>query len=89
MIIAQEHSSITLGSLATKKADFLKRILSTLIQEQGRIHGYPSRVRVGRSSSGEGHWGIWAGAVRSKTEKVKRGLTDQPTDRPTDRPSGV
>jgi len=24
-------------------------------KEQGRIHGYPSRVRVGRSSAGEGH----------------------------------
>ena len=23
--------------------------------EQGRIHGYPSRVRVGRSSAGEDH----------------------------------
>ena len=23
--------------------------------EQGRIHGYPSRVWVGRSSAGEGH----------------------------------
>ena len=33
--------------------------------EQGRIHGYPSRVRVGRSSAGEGHWVIWAGAVCS------------------------
>ena len=39
--------------------------------EQGRIHGYPSRVRVGRSSDGEGHWGIWAGvgSKRSKTPK--------------------
>ena len=24
-------------------------------RKQGRIHGYPSRVRVGRSSAGEGH----------------------------------
>ena len=24
-------------------------------EQQGRIHGYPSRVRVGRSSAGEGH----------------------------------
>ena len=23
-------------------------------EEQGRIHGYPSRVRVGRSSAGKG-----------------------------------
>ena len=34
--------------LAAKQPDaFLKK--------QGRIHGYPSRVRVGRSSAGEGH----------------------------------
>ena len=31
--------------------------------KQGRIHGYHSRVREGRSSAGEGYWGIWAGAV--------------------------
>ena len=31
--------------------------------KQGWIHGYPSHVRVGRSSAREGHWGIWAGAV--------------------------
>ena len=30
-----------------------------------QIHGYPSRVQVGRGSDGEGHWGIWAGAVSS------------------------
>ena len=40
------------------------------LSKQGRIHGYPSRVRVGR-----GHiWGyliIWAGAVRPKTAKKK------------------
>ena len=32
-------------------------------KEQGRIHGYPSRVRVGRSCIGS-HLIIWAGAVR-------------------------
>ena len=26
-----------------------------IIMKQGRIHGYHSRVRVGRSSAGEGH----------------------------------
>ena len=31
-------------------------------KEQGRIDGFPSRVRVGRSSAGEGHESIWAGA---------------------------
>ena len=39
--------------------------------KQGWIHGYPSRVRVGR-----GHiWGhsiIWAGAVRPKTTKTQK-----------------
>ena len=29
-----------------------------LIEKQGRIHGYPSRVRVGRGSDGNGHWVI-------------------------------
>ena len=32
---------------------------SLLTEKQGRIHGYPSCVRVGRGSDGEGHWGIW------------------------------
>ena len=36
-------------------------------RKQGRIHGYPSRVRLGRSSAGEGHWSISAGAVGSKS----------------------
>ena len=31
-------------------------------QKQGRIHGYPSRVRVGRGHIC-GQWSIWAGAV--------------------------
>ena len=39
--------------------------------KQGRIHGYPSRVQVGR-----GHiWGyfiIWAGAVRPKNAKTQK-----------------
>ena len=34
--------------------------------KQGRIHGYPSRVRVGRGSAGDGHQSIWAGAEGSK-----------------------
>ena len=36
-----------------------------MLQKQGRIHGYPSRVRVGRSSA-EGHLGIWAGAQKAQ-----------------------
>ena len=31
----------------------VKNMLHT--RKRGRIHGYPSRVRVGRSSAGEGH----------------------------------
>ena len=34
--------------------------------KQGRIHGYPSRVRVGRGHN-LGQWNIWAGAIRPKT----------------------
>ena len=34
-----------------------------LLIKQGRIHGYLSRVQVGRGSDGEGHWGILAGPV--------------------------
>ena len=43
-------------------------------QKQGRIHGYPSCVRVGRSSAGEGHLGIWAGAVSSKSSRTPKKL---------------
>ena len=54
--------------------------------KQGRIQGYPSRVRVGRGSEGEGHWGIWAGEVSSKHSKTpKKSKGDQATDLPTDR----
>ena len=38
-------------------------------KKQGRIHGYPSRVRVVRGSDREGHRAIWVGAVSSKTPK--------------------
>ena len=56
-------------------------------RKQGRIHGYRSRVRVGR-----GHiWGnktFWARAVRSKNKNPKKSKmwpTNRPTDRPTDK----
>ena len=39
-------------------------------KKQGRIHGYPSRVPVGRCSAGEGHWSIWAGAMGPKSSKT-------------------
>ena len=31
------------------------KVLSQYYAKHGRIHGYPSRVRVGRGSAGEGH----------------------------------
>ena len=36
--------------------------------EQGQIHGYPSRVRLGRYHIRD-HWSIWSGAVRPKNRK--------------------
>ena len=38
----------------THSEDFLMKI-NFLFEKQGRIHGYPSCVRLGRSSAGEGH----------------------------------
>ena len=40
------------------------------VREQGRIHGYPSRVRVGRGCI-RGHSNIWAGVVWPMTVKTK------------------
>ena len=40
------------------------------LKKQGRIHGFPSHVRVGRGSDRECHWGISAGAVNSKRQKI-------------------
>ena len=40
--------------------------------EQVWIHGYPSRVWVGRGGDGEGYWGIWAGAVSLKCSKTPK-----------------
>ena len=36
------------------------------VYKQDRIHGYPSRARVGRGHNW-GQWNIWAGALRPKT----------------------
>ena len=41
----------------------------THTKKQGRIHGYPNHVRVGRSII-RGQKSIWAGAVRLKTAKT-------------------
>ena len=63
---------------------FLKKFKkSKNVLKQGRIHGYPSRVRVGRSLAGEGHWVIWARAICSKSLKTPKKGTDRPTDGPT------
>ena len=52
--------------------------------KQGRIHGYPSRVRVGRGHIRD-HSIIWAGAVRPKNKKkTKKVKCDGPMDRGTD-----
>ena len=46
-----------------------------LYLKQGRIHGYPSRVRVGRGSDEIDQLGSWAGALTPKllinAEKAK------------------
>ena len=54
--------------------------------KQGRIHGYPSRLRVGRGSNEIDQLGSWAGAVTPKppvdAEKAKcYRRTDGRTDR--------
>ena len=55
------------------------------LRKQGRKKGYPSRVRVGRSSTGKSHLGRSDMLKKLKNaEKVKSGPTDQPTYRPTD-----
>ena len=65
-----------------------KVVRLSLTVKQGRIHGYPSCVRVGRGCIW-GHLITWAGAVRPKTTKTpkKLSVTDGQTDRPTDGPS--
>ena len=45
-------------------------------QKQGRIHGYSSRVRVGRSRAGEGHQGIWSGVVCSTRPDTRPPVAD-------------
>ena len=60
------------------------------MKKQGRIHGYLSRVQVGRESDEINQPSSWAGAVTPKppvnAEKAKcDGPTDGRTDRRTDR----
>ena len=66
------------------------RIACLQLKKQGRIHGYPSRMRVGRGSDEINQQGSWAGAVTPKppinADKAKcYRRTDRPTDGPTDR----
>ena len=57
--------------------------------KQGQIHGYPSRMRVGRSieqcwKKSLGHLGRSHMLKKLKNaERVKIGPTDRPTNRPT------
>ena len=46
-----------IDDLPAPNPDELMQLLSNaeLKKKQGRIHGYPSRVRVGRSGAGESH----------------------------------
>ena len=62
----------------------------TYCKKQGRIHGYPSPMRVGRGHNW-GQWSICAGAVRPKTTLRRRRRvrwTDGPTNGRTDGPTG-
>ena len=54
--------------------------------KHGRIHGYPSRVRVGRGSDEIDQLGSWAGAVTPKPPiNAKKAKCYRPTGGPTDR----
>ena len=75
-------------SYCGKLLDQFPIFLSAL--KQGRIHGYPSHVRVGRGSDEVDQLGSWAGAGAPKppviAEKAKcYRLTDGQTDQPTER----
>ena len=57
-----------------------------IVEKQGRIHGYPSRVRVGRGSDEIDQLGSWAGAVTPKPPvNAKKAKCYRPTGGPTDR----
>ena len=44
-------------------------LVDLFLTQQGWIHDYPYLVWVGRGTDVEGHLGIWAGAVGSKSSK--------------------
>jgi len=63
----------------------IKPLIELRVQnKQGRIHSYPSRIRVGKDSDEIDQLGNWAGAVTPQTtrkrQKSKVFSTDQPTD---------
>ena len=56
--------------------------------KQGWIHGYPSRVWVGRGSDKIDLPSSWAGAVMQKPPiNAEKAKCYEPTDRPTDHPT--
>ena len=58
--------------------------------KQGQIHGWQSRVRVGRGSDEIDQLGSWAGAVTPKPPiNVEKAKCHRPTDRQTDGQSGL
>ena len=60
--------------------------LGAMRKKQGRIHGYPSRVWVGRGSNGKSHLGVSGELEKLKNaEKVTDRLPNRPTNRRTKR----
>ena len=57
--------------------------------KQGRIYGYPSRVRVGRGSDEINQLGSWAGAVTPNPPVNAKKTKCCWRDRRTDRQSGL
>ena len=53
--------------------------------KQGQIHGYRSRVRVGRGGEKKANLSIWVGTVIQMTPIIVEKVSgDRPTDGPTD-----
>ena len=54
-------------------------------KKQGHIHGYPSRVWVGRGSDEIDQPSSWASVTPKPHVNAKKAKRDGPMDRPTDR----
>ena len=53
--LAATHRAATHRTATIRTTFFVSEKMTVqLLLKQGRIHGYPSRVRVGKSSAGEG-----------------------------------